>query len=161
MEIIQIFIVILRKRKGNIMESETVELLKECNSGCKMARNSMEQIMEYIKDPKQADIINAYERKHQEIENKISELLMKNGEIKESPSLMASAMSWFTTEMKMSLHNNGKQAAKIMMDGCNMGIQSVTEYINKNQSASKESIQLAKDLVKIEEEFMQEMKQFL
>lgn len=150
-----------RSRKERTMASETVELLKECDSGCKMAMNSMDQIMEYVKNSGQADIIQSYEEKHRDLEKRIREQLMLNGETEENPGLMASAMSWITTEMKMTLHNNGSQVAKIMMDGCNMGIQSVTEYINKYKSASKESIQLANDLVKVEEDFMKEMKTFL
>ena len=143
------------------MATQTVELLKECNSGCKMAINSMDQIMEYVRDPKQADIIRSYKKKHQDLEDRIGKQLMLNGATEEEPGFMASAMSWFSTEMKMSMQNDSSQAAKIMMDGCNMGIQSVAEYINKYTSGSKEGKELAKELVKIEEDFMQEMKQFL
>lgn len=143
------------------MASQTVELLKECNSGCKMAINSMNQIMEYVRNEEQADVIRSYKKKHQGLEDEIGEQLTLNGAREEEPGLMASAMSWLSTEMKMSLRNDSNQVAKIMMDGCNMGIQSVSEYMNKYSAASKESLQLAKDLIKTEEDFMEEMKQFL
>ena len=42
-----------------------------------------------------------------------------------------------------------------------MGIQSVSEYMNKYEEASPESIDLAKKIIKTEEDFMGEMKQFL
>ena len=45
----------------------------------------------------------------------------------------------------------------IMIDGCNMGIKSVSEYINKYKTASNESMDLAKKLVKIEKEFMDKL----
>ena len=149
-------------KKGEIgMSSQTVELLKECNSGCKMAINSMNQIMEYVRNEEQADVIRSYKKKHQGLEDEIGKQLTLNGAREEEPGLMASAMSWLSTEMKMSLRNDSNQVAKIMMDGCNMGIQSVSEYMNKYSAASKESLQLAKDLIKTEEDFMEEMKQFL
>jgi len=48
-----------------------------------------------------------------------------------------------------------------MIDGCNMGIKSVSEYINKYKTASKESVDLAKKLVKAEQEFMNELLGYL
>ena len=42
-----------------------------------------------------------------------------------------------------------------------MGIKSVSEYINKYKIASNESMDLAKRLVKIEQEFMNELLKFL
>ena len=56
---------------------------------------------------------------------------------------------------------DSRQIAKIMTDGCNMGIQSVSEYINKYPAASGDSVSLAKDLVKTEESFMKELREYL
>ena len=74
---------------------------------------------------------------------------------------MASAMSWITTEAKLLIKDDAKQIAKIIMDGCNMGIQSVAQYLNKDENASPESIHLAKRLIKTEEDLMGEMQQFM
>ena len=74
---------------------------------------------------------------------------------------MASACAWMGVEMKMTMHPNNHEVAKLMMDGCNMGIQSVSEYLNKYPDASAESQRTAKDIIKIEEDFMQEMKAFV
>ena len=59
---------------------------------------------------------------------------------------MASAFSWLSTEMKMMFKDDNNQIAKIMMNGCNMGIQSISEDINKYSNASSESVSLAKSL---------------
>ena len=74
---------------------------------------------------------------------------------------MASTMARVTTEVKMFMRADHTQVAKIMMDGCNMGIQSIAEQINKWKSASRESVGLAKSLIKTEEDFMSDLKQFL
>ena len=42
-----------------------------------------------------------------------------------------------------------------------MGIQSITECINKNEDAADEVQSIAKKIVRIEEEFLQELKRFL
>ena len=57
--------------------------------------------------------------------------------------------------------DDNNQIAKIMMNGCNMGIQSISEDINKYSNASSESVSLAKKLVKAEENFMRDLERFL
>ena len=74
---------------------------------------------------------------------------------------MASVFSWITTEMKLMIKDDSRQIAKLMMDGCNMGIQSISEAVNENPEASGESKSAAKKLVKELEDFMKELKPFL
>lgn len=143
------------------MEDDTRKLLEECNSGCRMGVNSIEQVSEYVKNEDLNEVIAKYKSKNQKLEQKSSEMLKEYGETGKNPGAAASAFSWITTEMKLMLKDDSSQIAKLLMDGCNMGIQSISEYQNQYKQASKESIGLAKDLVKTEEEFMKELKQFL
>lgn len=143
------------------MNDDTIKLLKECSSGCKMAIESMRQVQEYVKDDSLRALLKEYQEKHETIENEVSELLHQVNEADKKPDTMASAFSWFTTEMKMLMHDDSHQIAKIMMDGCNMGIQSVCEYQNKYDQAEEESTRTARKLVKLEEDFMQKLKGYL
>jgi len=143
------------------MEDHTIRLLQECSKGCKMGIKSIEQVNEYVSDSKLRRIIDKYKDEHRRIESEADHLLMWHGQDSKPPEKMATAMSWLSTEMKMMMRDDDKQAAKIMMDGCNMGIQSICGFINQYSGASKSSIALAKDLVKIEEEFRDEMKAYV
>ena len=119
------------------MEEQTLHILNECSSGCKMAIHSMQQILEYVENEKLEQVIMAAERKHKEI------------------------FAWLTTEMKMLIRDDSSQIAKIMTNGCNMGIQSIMEVLNENPEADRESKNIAGDLVKAEEHFADELKAFL
>ena len=143
------------------MEDHTIRLLQECSKGCKMGIKSIEQVNEYVSDSKLRRIIDKYKDEHRRIESEADHLLMWHGQDSKPPEKMATAMSWISTEVKMMIRDDDKQAAKIMMDGCNMGIQSICGFINQYSGASKSSIALAKDLVKIEEEFRDEMKVYV
>lgn len=143
------------------MNNETVELLKECNSGCKMAIESMERVEGKIDDGRLKSIIDEYKDKHEQIKARTAHLLWDAGETQKDPGVMASAMSKVTTEMKMTFSGSSHQAAKIMMDGCNMGIQSICEYENDYKEASEEAKDIAHNLVKIEKEFMGHMEKFI
>ena len=88
-------------------------------------------------------------------------MLRQSGAAGKEPGAMAAAMARMTAGVKMFVKDDDNQVAKIMMNGCNTGIQSIAESINKYKQASKESIGLAKSLIKAEEDFMCDLKQFL
>ena len=141
--------------------NDTCKLLEEVDSGCKMAINSMNRITSYKMDEKLAHLIDSYKYKHMELEKQAAELLRANGRPEKEPGMMAATMSNMTTNMKMFWKDDNNQVAKIMMDGCNMGIQSIAEQINQCKQTSKESIGLAKNLIETEENFMCDLKKFL
>ncbi len=143
------------------MDVNTIELLKECSSGCQMGMESVKKMREYVKDSELNDLLEAYGEKHRGLEGRISGLLSQYGEDEKAPAKMAEVMAKMDMSVKMFMHPDDHQVAKLMMDGCNMGIQSVSEYVNKYPDASKESQDIAKDLIKIEEDFMKEMKGFV
>ncbi len=143
------------------MEPNTIELLKECNKGCKMAVDSMKQVKCKIKSTDFRDLIDFYIKKHRELEDKSAELLDECGECESEPGKMVETYSYISTEMKLMLDDGDSKIAKILMDGCNMSIQSVSEYMNKYQKAADESTKLAKKLVTLAEEFMKDLKVYV
>lgn len=140
---------------------DTCKLLEEVDSGCKMAINSMNRITSYEMDQKLAHMIDSYKYKHMELQKQAAQMLQENGRPEKEPGMMAATMASMTTNVKMFWKDDKNQVAKIMMDGCNMGIQSIAEQINKCKQASKESIGLAKNLIQTEENLMCDLKQFL
>jgi len=145
----------------NIMNEDTITLLKECNSGCKSATNSMEQVMQYVDNKQLRELIDKYNKQHISLGDELHTLLNQMGKNEMDPDVIGKTFAWFTTEVKLMIKNDTHEITKLMMDGCNMGIQSVSEYINKCKNASKESMTLAKRIVKIEQEFMDELKGFI
>ena len=139
------------------MNEDTINLLKDCNAGCKSATNSMEQVQPYIENEQLKSIIDGYNDKHIKIGDECHEMLNVYHEEEKDPQVSAKAFSWISTEMKLMMNNDEHIIADIMTDGCNMGIKSVSGYINKYKTASKESVDLAKKLVKTEQEFMNEL----
>ena len=84
-----------------MMEEHSVNLLRECDSGCKMAAESLEQIRDMVSDQELwKDITESYE-KHQELDAKIKKTLSAMEEEGKEPGKMASAWSWMSTEMRM------------------------------------------------------------
>ena len=98
------------------MEEHSVNLLRECDSGCKMAAESLEQIRDMVSDQELwKDITESYE-KHQELDAKIKKTLSAMEEEGKEPGKMASAWSWMSTEMRMMAKGGDKEAASIVTD---------------------------------------------
>ena len=143
------------------MENDTVKLLKECNVGCKMAVNSLNQILEYVTNPKFADLVNKSIEEHEKLGNETARKLADAGIAEKEPGTMTSAFSWFSTEMKMMMKDTDGEAAKILIDGCSMGIQSIGEKKNTLKEADSDTVRIATDLIEIEEKLIKELEAYL
>lgn len=148
-------------KRGRRMEDHTIKLLEECSQGCKMGIQSMDQVEEYVSDAKLRKAIDRCREEHRKLETEADRMLTQHGKEGRAPEKMASAMSWLSTEMKMMMKDDDRQAAKIMTDGCSMGIKTLSSYLNQYTGASASSRELAEKLVKSEEKFRDDMKAFL
>ena len=143
------------------MSKDTLELLKECNAGCKSATNSMEQVQAYVKDSQLRKIIEQYNKEHILIGDECHKILDKAGETEKDPSPMAKTFSWISTEIKMMINDDEKKVADIMEDGCNMGIKALSRYLNEYKEADKESRNLTRKLIRLEQDFMNDLLVYL
>lgn len=143
------------------LNKDSIKLLQECSYGSKMGLNSINQVCEYVVDDTLMGVMNTYKKKHEDLETKIGKYLQENGQCEKEPGIMASVFSHLTADMKLMMKDDNHQIAKLMMDGCNMGIQSISKYVNEYNEASQEVQDLCEDLVKIEEDFMKDLKQFM
>lgn len=143
------------------MERDTILLLRECDAGVKMGLGSFDHVEPSVTGEKMKQVMEKYRKKHEQLEEAIDKQLKQGGSEEKQPEAMASAFSWITAEVKLMMHEEDKQVAKLMMNGCNMAIQSVSGYLNKYPAASQEAAKTAKEIVKTEEEFMKELEEFL
>lgn len=156
----------IQKRKKDSMMSEalngdTVALLKECNAGTKMATSSIEQISAYVTTPELKEMLHRYNADHIELGEKCHELLNEAGKEEKDPHPVAKAMSWFTSEVKLSVSGDEKKAVSILMDGCAMGIKSLSEYLNRYSGASDTAKRICEKLRRLEENMMEKLEVYV
>lgn len=143
------------------MEEDTRLILQECEAGCGMAVESIDQIRDYVTDERLLKIIEKYRDRHMRLKEECHRLLYQKGEKDKAPHPAAKAMSWISTEMKLMIDDDEKKIAGILTDGCNMGIKSIAKYENQYPEASSESIRIADRLIKAEEDFSKELREFI
>ena len=126
------------------MDTSTYEILKECNSGCRMALNSIEQLAVYLKSQELQDLFCKYKEDYEKMEKE--SIRLSEGKLQEEKlsEKAAETFAWISAEVKMMLNDDSSKIAEMMIDGANMGIKSITEKLNRYSEAEKESISLAK-----------------
>ena len=140
---------------------DTIELLKECDAGCKMAVDSMEQIGKYVTDDQMKTIIKKYNGAHIKLEDEIHRMLNSFGEEDKEPNPIAKASSWIQSEVKMMLKGDSKQAAHLLTDGCNMGVTSLNQYKNQYKAADEKSVAICERLCDLETSMTKELQPYL
>ena len=141
--------------------SDTVELLKQCNSGSKMTVNALDEVLPMVDSAKMRDLLRDNKAHHAELGNKLHDLIEAEGAREEDPPLMAKVMSDVSIGAKLIMHPNDKEIASILTDGCNMGIKSVNEYLNKYEGASSQAKNISGELIDLEQQLMGDLTQYL
>ena len=70
-------------------------------------------------------------------------------------------MSWMKTNVKLVMDESDNTIADLMTDGCNMGVKSLSRYLNQYATPDEVSKDIAKRLIKPEEQLATDMRQFL
>ena len=142
----------IKKKAGKGMENkDTIELLKECDAGPKMAVSSIDEVIDYVKDERFKSILKNTKSHHKKLESEIGRMLKKKGFEGKNPPAAASVMSWMKTNFKLMSDPTYTMVADLITDGCNMGIKSLNEYLNAYDGADKGAKDMCRQLISVEE----------
>ena len=98
---------------------------------------------------------------HDSIDTKLQELLEKYSDEGKDPNPIAKGMSWMKTNMKLIMNESDGTIADLITDGCNMGVKSLSKYLNEYAAADEKSKDICKKLIKIEENLAVKMRDYL
>lgn len=141
--------------------NDTINLLKECDSGTKMAVASIDEVLEKIQDSKLKEILSKSKEHHEKLGNETHSLLIKYNSEEKDPNPMAKGMSWLKTNMKMGMNESDATVADLITDGCDMGVKSLHKYLNQYQNADHAAKDICNRLIDIEEELRGDLRKYL
>ena len=142
-------------------KQDTINLLKECDAGTKMAVSSIDDVIENVQDEKLYKVLRKSKAHHTELGNEIHEMLNQRGLSEKDPSVIASGMSWMKTNMKLMMEPSDETIADLMTDGCNMGIKSLNEYLNRYEDADPSIKDICSRLISMEEQLRDDISEYL
>ena len=140
---------------------DTIHLLKECDAGSKMAVTSLDEVMENVQDEKLKKLLTKSKDHNVKLGNEIHSLLIQYHSEEKDPNPMAKSMSWLKTNMKMTMDKSDATVADLLTDGCNMGIKSLYKYLNQYPTADEQVIHLCNNLIDIERELREGLRDYL
>lgn len=144
-----------------MIEQDTIKLLRECDAGIKMGVSSIDDVLGYVDDDKLEDALTESKDKHVILQSQVQKLLDEYHDDGKEPNMMAKSMSWMKTNMKLVMEESDHTIADLMTDGCNMGVKSLSRYLNQYEAASEDAKDIAKCLINLEEKLVQDIRCYL
>ena len=144
-----------------MIEQDTIKLLRECDAGIKMGVSSIDDVLGYVDDDKLEEALCKCKDKHVVLQDEVQKLLDQYHDDGKEPNVMAKSMSWMKTNMKLVMEESDHTIADLMTDGCNMGVKSLSRYINQYEAASEDAKDIAKRLINLEETLAQDIRCYL
>ena len=144
-----------------MIEKDTVRLLRECDAGIKMGVSSISDMLPYAKTEKMKRTLESSRAEHTRLAKECEDLLIEYRDEGKNPNPIASGMSKVKTTVKLGLHPSEHSIADLICDGCNMGVKSLSEYLNKYKAAEERAKDIAKKLIAMEDRLAVDMRGFL
>ncbi len=143
------------------MEDDTIKLLRECNAGIKMGVSSIDEILDETTDPKLMQMLEDVKEEHKRLGSETHRLLNDYDDAGKDPSPIAKGMSWIKTNVMMAVDAGDNTIADLITDGCNMGVKSLSRYLNKYKAADAQSKKIAKELIACESQLAEGLRPYL
>ena len=144
-----------------MIENDTIRLLRVCDSGVKMGILSINDVVNQVEDDKLAKTLKKSREKHERLDGEINKILAEYHDDGREPGTTARGMSWMKAGVKMAVDPSDATVADLMTDGCHMGCKSLQKYLNEYSAAENRVKHIAEELIKVEEEMAEEMKEYL
>ena len=142
-------------------DHDTVKLLQECDSGVKMSVNSLNDAAEKADNEALRKLLKDSVSEHAAIGREIQTQLRSHNAEGKNPAAIAELMSKLKIGAQMLVNDGDENTAKLMYDGCSMGIEKLSEYVNMYESADRDAKNAAEKLIRLEQRLADELRAYL
>lgn len=144
-----------------MVNDDTIQLLKECNSGIKMGISSIEDVLPMVQSDDLKSKLEKSKARHENLEQETKAILNDYDDAGKEPNVFAKAGSWIKTNMKMAMNPDDATISDLMTDGCNMGIKSLNRYLNQYVAAEEKVKDITKKLINLEQDLLVDVRDYL
>jgi len=144
-----------------MIEQDTIKLLRECDAGIKMGIASIEDVQDHVHNQDFRHHLSRCKAEHETLGAEIQSALARFRDEGKDPNPIAKGMSWMKTNLKLNMNDSDSVIADLMTDGCNMGVKSLSRYLNQYKAADEDAKDVAKRLIKLEATLAEDIRRFL
>ena len=144
-----------------MIHEDTIKLLAECEKGIDMGIDSIDTVMGSVTSDRMREHLKRSKDEHTRLKEEISWMLREyQGEAAEANPIIK-GMSYIKTKMSLMMNSSDHKIAGLMIDGCNMGIKSLSRFLNEYAAASERSKDITKKLIALEDSLAGKMREYL
>lgn len=144
-----------------MIEQDTIKLLRECDVGIEMGIDSINDVLNYVSSPEFRRVLSENKDEHAVLKSEIEAALNRFHDDGKDPNPIAQGMSKIKTNVTMIMAESDEKAADLMTDGCNMGVKSLSKYLNQYKAADETAKDITRRLIYLEESLAKAMRPFL
>lgn len=144
-----------------MIEQDTIKLLRECDAGIKMGVASIDDVLDRVAGADFRRMLDRCKEEHETLQGEVQQMLTRYGDEGKNPNPIAKGMSWMKTNMKLGMEESDATIADLMTDGCDMGVKSLSRYLNQYKAADERSKDVAKRLIHLEDQLGTDMRGYL
>lgn len=144
-----------------MIEADTVRLLRECDAGVKMGVASIDQVLGEVQSGELKQKLYHSREAHETLGRELQSRLARFGDEGKQPNPIAQSMSWLKTETWLGLKHSDRTIADLMTDGCDMGVKSLSRYLNQYKAADEASKDMARRLIALEDSLGADLREYL
>lgn len=144
-----------------MIEQDTIKLLRECDAGVKMGITSIDDVLDHVQDKKFKKRLEECRSEHVKLDRGLQAHLDNYHDEGKNPNPIAQGMSWVKTNVKLAVEDCDASVASLMTDGCNMGVKSLSQYLNQYKAADEPSKAIARRLIDVEQQLVDDIRQYL
>ncbi|MBR4038880.1 MAG: hypothetical protein IKJ11_02140 [Clostridia bacterium] len=144
-----------------MIEQDTIRLLRECDAGIKMGVSAIDEVMDSAQDETMRAILSRCKKEHEKLKESLQAALDRFGDEGKNPNPMAKTMSTVKTNMELMMKPTDATIADLITDGCNMGVKSLSKYLNQYAAADESAKDVCKKLIALEERLAKDLRGYL
>lgn len=144
-----------------MIEQDTIKLLRECDAGIKMGVSAIDEVMDNAQDETMRKLLSSSKKEHERLKESILSALDRFGDEGKNPNPMAKTMSTMKTNMELMIKPTDATIADLITDGCNMGVKSLSKYLNQYAAADESAKDICKKLIALEEQLAKDLRDYL
>ena len=144
-----------------MIEQDTIYLLRECDAGIKMGVAAIDEVMDSAQDKALRDMLSSSKKDHERLKESIQSALNRFHDEGKNPNPMAKTMSTVKTNMELMMKPTDATIADLITDGCNMGVKSLSKYLNQYAATNEAAKDICKKLIAMEEHLAKDLRGYL
>ncbi len=140
---------------------ETERLLRDCSIGLKMGISAIDETIQSVKSENLKDVLKERKNDHVKLSDTADDLLSGITAQPAEPGAAAKGMSWFKTNLMLTMSPEDSTVAELITDGCSMGVKSINKALNENKSADASAKDIAKRLIQLDKKLALDVSAYL